>query len=224
MSDRFQCGRIFWSNQVPFDGARKIANILAPIFCNQVLLLTISDFQKRNKAPSHGPTVMPDNMLISEEAEPSGVTHELEEHTVSVTTISDLDLTAGGLFLGKNRVGEALFCPGMRSRDIFGRLRLRGSIPAPAPSKTFRRLRLRAKCTGSGGSGSGSDAQVLIWALTSNTIFKNVKYQNMTSYWLDLEFECYFEWVPLEFVAHCHPRSVSDAGEVTNSLGLRCLR
>ena len=113
------------------------------------------------------------------------------------------------------------------------RLRIRGSIPAPAPapapSKTFRRLRLRlrlrAKCTGSGGSGSGSgsDAQVLIWALTSNTIFKNVKYQNMTSYSLDLEFECYFEWVPLKFVTHCHPRSVSDTGEVTNSLELRCL-
>ena len=48
--------------------------------------------------------------------------------------------------------------PGMRSRGIFGRLRLRGNIPAPAPapSKTVRRLRLRAKCTGSGGSGSGS--------------------------------------------------------------------
>ena len=75
-------------------------------------------------------------------------------------------------------------------RDIFGRLRLRlrGSIPAPAPSKTVRRLRLRlrlrAKCTGSGGSGSGSDSddQVLMWALTRNTIFKNVKCQNMTSY------------------------------------------
>ena len=66
--------------------------------------------------------------------------------------------------------------PGMRSRDIFGRLRLRlrlrGRIsapaPAPAPSKTVRRLRLRLrlreKCTGSGGSGSGSgsDDQVLI--------------------------------------------------------------
>ena len=61
---------------------------------------------------------------------------------------------------------------GMRSRDIFGRLRLqlrlRGSIsapaPAPAPSKTviWLRLRLRAKCTGSSGSGSGSDDQVLI--------------------------------------------------------------
>ena len=100
-------------------------------------------------------------------------------------------------------VTRAKWCQtGMRSRDIFGRLRLRlrlrlrGSIPAPAPapapSKTFRRLRLRlqllAKCAGSGdsGSGSGSDAQVLIWASTSNTIFKNVKYQNMTSYWLDL--------------------------------------
>ena len=87
---------------------------------------------------------------------------------------------------------------GMRSRDMFCRLqlrlRLRRSIPAPAPapapSKTFwrlrLRLRLRSKCTGSGGSssgsGSGSDAQVLIWALTSNTIFKMVKYQNMTSY------------------------------------------
>ena len=65
------------------------------------------------------------------------------------------------------------FKPGMRSRDIFGRLRLRlrlrGSIPAPAPapapSKTVRRLRLRlrlrAKSTGSGGSGSGSDDRVL---------------------------------------------------------------
>ena len=60
---------------------------------------------------------------------------------------------------------------GMRSRDIFGRLRLRlrlrGSNPASAsaPSKTVLRLRLRAKCTGSGGSGSGpgSDDQVLIW-------------------------------------------------------------
>ena len=75
---------------------------------------------------------------------------------------------------------------GMRSRDIFGRLRLRlrlrGSIsapaPAPAPSKTVRRLRLRLrlreKCTGSGGSGSGSgsDDQVLIWALTSNDFQK----------------------------------------------------
>ena len=41
----------------------------------------------------------------------------------------------------------------MRSRDIFSRLRLRGSnpAPAPAPSKTVRRLRLRlrAKCIGS---------------------------------------------------------------------------
>ena len=86
--------------------------------------------------------------------------------------------------------------PGMRSRDIFGRLRLRlrlrGSIPAPAPapapSKTVRRLRLRlrlrVKYTGSGGSGSGSgsDDQVLIWALTRNTIFKNAKCQNMTFY------------------------------------------
>ena len=66
------------------------------------------------------------------------------------------------------------FEPGMRSRDIFGRLRLRlrlrGSnpapAPAPAPSKAVLRLRLRlrAKCTGSGGSGSGSgsDDQVLI--------------------------------------------------------------
>ena len=118
----------------------------------------------------------------------------------------------------------------MRSRDIFGqlrlRLRLRWSVPAPAPSKTFRRLRLRlrfrAKCTGSGGS--GSDAQVLIWALTSNTIFKNVQYQNMTSYWLDLEFESYFEWLPLKFVTHCHPKSVAGTGEVTNSSGLRCRR
>ena len=114
------------------------------------------------------------------------------------------------------------FKPGMRSRDIFGRLRLRlrlrGSIPAPAPapapSKTFRRLRLRlrlqAKCTGSGGSGSGSgsDAQVLIWALTSNTIFKNVKYQNMTSYDLTLSLnvilnECLWNLSPIVIQGQC---------------------
>ena len=61
------------------------------------------------------------------------------------------------------------YLPGMRSRDIFGRLRLRlrlwGSISVPAPRKTVRRLRLRlrlrAKCTGSG-SGSGSNDQVLM--------------------------------------------------------------
>ena len=69
---------------------------------------------------------------------------------------------------------ERRFEAGMRSRDIFGRLRLRlrlrrsisAPAPAPAPSKTVRRLRLRLreKCTGSGdsGSGSGSDDQVLI--------------------------------------------------------------
>ena len=102
----------------------------------------------------------------------------------------------------------------MRSRDIFGRLRhrlrLRGSIPAPAPapSKTVRRLRLRlrlrAKCTGSGGS--GSDDQVLIWALTSNTIFKNAKCQNMTSYWLGRE----FEWMSVFEI--CHSLSSKAAG------------
>ena len=32
-----------------------------------------------------------------------------------------------------------------------------------------------------------------LFPLTSNTIFKNVKCQNMTSYRLDLKFECYFE-------------------------------
>ena len=123
---------------------------------------------------------------------------------------------------------------GMRSRDIFGRprlrVRLRVSIPAPtpasAPSTTFRRLRLRlrlrlrAKCTGSGGSGSGSgsDAQILIWALTSNTIFKtsNIKIWPITDLTLSLIFL---------FVTHCHPRSVGDTGdgEVTYSLGLCCL-
>ena len=130
---------------------------------------------------------------------------------------------------------------GMRSRDIFGRLRLRlrlrGSnpAPAPAPSKTVLRLRLRlrlrAKCNGSGdsgsgdsGSGSGSDDQVLIWALVSNAIFKNVKCQNMTSYWLGREFECYFEWVSLKFVTRCHPKPPADIREVTDSFGLRCLR
>ena len=131
-----------------------------------------------------------------------------------------------------------VFVSGMRSRDIFGRLRLRlrlrGSNPAPAPaptpSKTVLRLRLwlrlRAKSTGSGGSGSGSrtDDQVLIWALISNTIFKNVKCQNMTSYWLGREFECDFEWVSLKFATRCHPRPLADIREVTDSFGLRCLR
>ena len=118
------------------------------------------------------------------------------------------------------------FLPGMRSRDIFGRLRLRlrGSIPAPAPapSKTVRRLRIRAKCTGSGGSGSGD--QVLIWALTRNTVFKNANSQNITSYWLGSEFEYHFEWVSLKFVTRCHPRPLDDIGEVADSFGLRCLR
>ena len=123
---------------------------------------------------------------------------------------------------------------GMRSRDIFGQLRLRlrlrrsnpAPAPAPAPSKNALRLRLRAKCTGSGGSGSGSgsDDQVLIWALISNAIFKNVNCQNMTSYWLRREFECYFEWVSLKFVTRCHPRPLADIREVTDSFGLRCLR
>ena len=100
--------------------------------------------------------------------------------------------------------------------------------------EAFRlRLRLRVKLFGGSGSGQNvpapaAPAPVLKSSyepyLTSNTIFKNVKYQNMTSYWLDLEFECYFEWVPLKFVTHCHPRSVADTGEVTNSLGLRCQR
>ena len=78
--------------------------------------------------------------------------------------------------------------PGMRSRDIFGRLRLRlrlrGSIPAPAPapatSKTVRRLRLRLRLRCSSPHMS----------LNQNTIFKNAKYQNITSYWLGREFEC----------------------------------
>ena len=125
----------------------------------------------------------------------------------------------------------------MRSRDIFGRLRLRlrlrGSnpapTPAPAPSKTVLRLRLRlrlrAKCTGSGGSGSGSgsDAQVLIWALISNTIFKNVKCQNMTFYWLGREFECYFECYLLLCVFEiCH--SLSSKATGWHSRGHRLFR
>ena len=102
-----------------------------------------------------------------------------------------IQMSSAILFFWKSRkpakqgCGAVTFLVGSGSR-----LRLRGSIPAPAPapapSKTVRRLRLRlrAKCTGSGGSGSGSgsDDQVLIWALTRNTIFKNVKCQNMTSY------------------------------------------
>ena len=46
------------------------------------------------------------------------------------------------------------------------------------------RLRLRVKLFGGSGSGSGSGSydQVLIWALTSNTILKNAKCQNMTSH------------------------------------------
>ena len=99
-----------------------------------------------------------------------------------------------------------------------------GSGSGSGSGEAFR-LRLRVKLYG--GSGSGQNVPAPAPApmlkssyepyLTSNTIFKNVKYQNMTSYWLDLEFECYFEWVPLKFVTHCHPRSVADTGEVTNS-------
>ena len=117
-----------------------------------------------------------------------------------------------------------------------------GSGSGSGSGEAFR-LRLPVKLFGGSGSGSGSGQNVPAPAapapapapapmlkssyepyLTSNTIFKNVKYQNMTFYWLDLEFECYFEWVPLKFVTHCHPRSVADTGEVTNSLGLRCQR
>ena len=125
---------------------------------------------------------------------------------------------------------------GMRSRDIFGRLRLRlrlrrsnpvrlrrsnpAPAPVPAPSKTVLRLRLRlrlrAKCTG---SGSGSDDQVLIWALISNAIFKNVNCQNMTSYWLRREFECYFELSVFEI---CH--SLSSKATGWHSRGHRLLR
>ena len=109
----------------------------------------------------------------------------------------------------------------MRSRDIFGRLRLRlrlrGSIPAPvpapAPSKTVRRLRLRlrAKCTGSGGSGSGSgsDDQVLIWALTSITIFKKCQ---MSKYYFLLTWP--WVWMPLWRSAFeiCHSLSSKATG------------
>ena len=103
----------------------------------------------------------------------------------------------------------------MRSRDIFGllrlRLRLRGSVPAPAPvpapSKTFRRLRLRLRLR----------CPSPHMSLNQQYDFQKCQYQNMTSYWLDLEFECYFEWVSLKFVTHCHPRSVADTGEVTGS-------
>ena len=67
----------------------------------------------------------------------------------------------------------------MRSRDILGRLRLRVKLFGGS---------------GGSGSGSGSDDQALIWALTSNMISKNTKCQNMTSYWLGCEFECYILW------------------------------
>ena len=92
-------------------------------------------------------------------------------HPVKGEVINCVSLSRGGIHQLRG-----VYISGMRSRDIFGRLRLRlrlrESIPAPAPtpapSKTVRRLRLRlrlrAKCTGSGGSGSGSgsDYQVLI--------------------------------------------------------------
>ena len=58
-----------------------------------------------------------------------------------------------------------------------------GYASGSGSGQVFRlRLRLRVNLFDGSGSGSGSDAQVLIWALTSNTIFKTVKYQNMTSY------------------------------------------
>ncbi|XP_037080235.1 nucleolar protein 12-like isoform X1 [Pollicipes pollicipes] len=60
--------------------------------------------EKRNNRVSHGPTVLPDNMLISEE--PEAVTHELDRHTVSVSTIRHIDLNAGGLFPGGQLTAE----------------------------------------------------------------------------------------------------------------------
>ena len=75
--------------------------------------------------------------------------------------------------------------------------------PAPAPGKMYRLRRLRLR-----------------WS--SPHIFKNVKCQNMTSYWLVRKFECYFEWVSLKFVTRYHPRPLADIREVTDSFGLRC--
>ena len=102
---------------------------------------------------------------------------------------------------------------GSGTEEVF-RLRLRLRVKhfggSGSGSEEVFRLRLRVKHFGSSGSGSGYDAQVLIWASSSNTIFKNVKYQNIPT--SDLEFECYFEWVPLQFVTHCHP-SVADTGD-----------
>ena len=111
---------------------------------------------------------------------------------------------------------------GMRSRDIFGRLRLRlrlrGSIPAPAPapapSKTFRwlrlRLRLRVKLFGGSGSGSGSDAQVLIWALFN----QQYEFQKCQISKHDLLLTWPWVWMLLWMSAFeiCHPLSskVSD--------------
>ena len=82
------------------------------------------------------------------------------------------------------------------------------------------------------GSGSGSGSEEVFrlrlrcssphMSLNQQYDFQNCQISKYTSYWLDLEFECYFEWVPLKFVTHCHPTSVADTGEVTNSSGLRC--
>ena len=129
--------------------------------------------------------------------------------------------------------------PGMRSRDIFGRLRLRlrlqGSIPAPAPapalSKTFRRLRLPAP------------APVKIYRLRRlrlrlrlrcwspleraicfffSSKMSNVKKRPLTDLTLSLNVslnECLWNLSP-----RCHPTSLADIGEITESFGLRCLR
>ena len=92
------------------------------------------------------------------------------------------------------------------------------------------RLRLQVKLFGDSGSGQMYRLRLrLRWSsphmsLNQQYDFQNAKYQNMISYRLGREFECYFEWVSLKFVTCCHPRPLADIREVTDSFGLRCLR
>ena len=111
---------------------------------------------------------------------------------------------------------------GMRSRDIFGRLRLRlrlrGSIPAPAPApapgKIYRlrrlRLRLRLRCS-------------------SSRMSLNLQYDFQKCQISKYDLLLTWPWVwmlpwmsAFELCHQRHPKSVAETGEVTNSLGLRC--
>jgi len=91
--------------------------------------------EKRSARPSFGPTVLPDNMLISEAAET--VTHELPDHTVSVTSIADMDLRADSLFPGGSQltVDAEEAAPPPEEADEAPGMALKQSMSAREPEK-----------------------------------------------------------------------------------------